>query len=244
MASAYKGVVISPSLTKTAGGQDLYVPLVPSSGGGDVFPGNVQIAGNLAVGGTTSLSGAVSTGALTPASVTTSGSVSAATVTAAGSVSAASVTASGSVSAATVTSSGAITGASLILPSAGAVSNSAGSVSAAPSSRGLVGSYAYSLSIPGTQNQNAIGLAPLINTNTARVFAVSVTVAGFPTAYASALLCCSAGTGAPFVVGKTSGNGIAWPSDPTGVPGNYDLTLNSSLAPATITLNVVLSPLA
>jgi hypothetical protein len=83
MASAYKGVVISPSLTKTAGGQDLYVPLIPSSGGGDIIPGNLQVGGNLAVAGTTSLSGAVSTGALTPASVTTAGAVSTGALTSA-----------------------------------------------------------------------------------------------------------------------------------------------------------------
>jgi hypothetical protein len=32
MASAYKGVVISPSLTKTAGGQDMYIPFTGGSG--------------------------------------------------------------------------------------------------------------------------------------------------------------------------------------------------------------------
>jgi hypothetical protein len=218
----------------------MYVPLDPVGGGGDVFPGNVQIGGNLAVDGSSTFDGAVSCGS----SIAATGSVSAASVTASGSVGAASVTASGSVSAASVSSAGAITGASLTLPSTGAVSNSAGSSSAAPSSRGLVGSYAYSLSIPGTQNLNAVGLAPLINTNTARVFAVSVTVAGFPDAFASALLCCAAGVNPPFIAARYSGNGIAWPSDPTGVPGNYDFTLNSSLAPATITLNVVLTPLA
>ena len=96
MASAYKGVVISPSLTKTAGGQDLYVPLIPSAGGGgDVIPGNLQVTGNIAVGGTSTLTGAVSTGALTSASVTSPGQVSGATVVSTGQISGNSVVVSG-----------------------------------------------------------------------------------------------------------------------------------------------------
>lgn len=76
MASAYKGVVVAPSLTKTAGGQDLYVPLIlgAADGGGDVFPGNVQIVGNLEVGGTTKLIGDVEAdGELSAAGNITSG---------------------------------------------------------------------------------------------------------------------------------------------------------------------------
>jgi len=233
----------------------------------DVINGSLEVTGNLRVDGTSRLVGAVTAdgaitaaGAVTAGSVSTAGNVTCAAVTASGAVNSAtlsvsaasvlagvtaqaigctSVTASGAVNA-----TGALTGASLTLPSAGAVSNSAGSVSVAPSARGLTGSYAYSVTIPGTQNANAIGLAPLINTNTARVFAVSVTCPAFPDAYACAILLCATGANAPQVVSKYSGNGIAWPSDPTGTPGNYDLTINSSLAPATITLNVVLSPLA
>jgi|FreactcultureFD7_1027221.scaffolds.fasta_scaffold06290_6 hypothetical protein len=97
--SAYKGVVISPSLTKTAGGQDLYVPLIPSAGGGDVIPGNLQVVGNLAVGGTSTLTDTVSTGALTSASVTSPGQISGATVVSAGQVSGASVVSAGPVTA-------------------------------------------------------------------------------------------------------------------------------------------------
>jgi len=233
----------------------------------DVINGSLEVTGNLRVDGTTRLVGAVTAdgaitaaGAVTAGSVTTAGNVNCAAVTASGAVNSAtlsvsaasvlagvtaqaigctSVTASGAVNA-----TGAITGASLTLPSAGAVSNSAGSFSVAPSARGLNGSYAYSVTVPGTQNQNPIGLAPIINSDKARVFVVTVTVDGFPTAYANAILFCAAGANAPLISDRYSGNGISWPSDPTGTPGNYDFTINSSLAPATITLNVVISPLA
>lgn len=235
MASAYKGVVISPSLTKTAGGQDLYVPLVPSSGGGDVFPGNVQIAGNLAVGGTTSLGGAVSTGALTSASVTTSGSVSAATVTASGSVSAASVTASGSVSAGSVTSSGAITGASLTLPNAGRVTNSGGS-GIAPASRGFSGTRSWTQAV--TVSANEIGLGGIINDgwdgtwgNNHMFFVVIQGTGANQTAFASAQIISYGGSnvsGSPGVISNNGfGNGLSL-NGFTGVPGAYTITLASS----------------
>jgi hypothetical protein len=93
--SSYKGIVIAPSLTKTAGGQDMYVPLDPVGGGGDVIPGNLQVGGNLAVDGSATIDGAVSCGS----TLAVTGSVSAASVTSAGSVSAASVTSAGPVTA-------------------------------------------------------------------------------------------------------------------------------------------------
>ena len=60
--SSYKGIVVPPSLTKTAGGQDMYIPVDPIGGGGDVIPGNLQVGGNLAVDGSATIDGAVSCG--------------------------------------------------------------------------------------------------------------------------------------------------------------------------------------
>ena len=79
MASSYKGVVVPPSLTKTAGGQDLYLPFTPGSA--EVIPGNLQVGGNLEVEGSSTLTGAVSTGDLTSLSVAVTGSVTAGSVT-------------------------------------------------------------------------------------------------------------------------------------------------------------------
>lgn len=59
--SSYKGIVVPPSLTKTAGGQDMYIPVDPVGGGGDVIPGNLQVGGNLAVDGSATVDGAVTT---------------------------------------------------------------------------------------------------------------------------------------------------------------------------------------
>jgi hypothetical protein len=46
--ASYKGVFIAPSLTKTAGGKDMYVPLASDSGG-SVIEGDVTITGTLSV---------------------------------------------------------------------------------------------------------------------------------------------------------------------------------------------------
>lgn len=47
--ASYKGVVIAPSLTKTAGGKNMYVPLSRDASGDSVIEGDVTIAGKLTV---------------------------------------------------------------------------------------------------------------------------------------------------------------------------------------------------
>jgi hypothetical protein len=218
--SSYKGIVVPPSLTKTAGGQDMYVPLDPVAGGGDVFPGNVQIGGNLAVDGSSTFDGAVSCGS---------------SIAATGSVSAASVTASGSVSAGSVTSSGAITGASLTLPNAGRVTNSGGSGSA-PASRGFSGTRSWTQGV--TVSANEIGLGGIINDgwdgtwgNNHMFFVVIQGTGANQNAFASAQIISYGGnnvSGSPGVITNNGfANGLSL-NGFTGVPGAYTITLASS----------------
>ena len=112
----------SCSLTKTAGGQDMYQPL--AGNGSPVIPGNETVQGNLLVNGTSQLNGLVTAGAgvnvtgvvTVTGSISTPGGVTAGTLSSSGGVNGATVTASGAVSAGSVSSTG------NIVSSAGGVS--------------------------------------------------------------------------------------------------------------------------
>ena len=78
----------SCSLTKTAGGQDMYQPV--SGNGSEIIPGDDTVQGNLLVNGTSQLNGLVTAGAgvNVTGAVTATGAVSGSSVTATGLVSA------------------------------------------------------------------------------------------------------------------------------------------------------------
>ena len=93
--------VVSPSITQTANGVNLYQPA--NAGNTDVVPnlavtGNATVGGTLAVTGATTLSSVSASGAMTCGSLSTPGVVSAGTLSSSGGVNAVSVTASGAVS--------------------------------------------------------------------------------------------------------------------------------------------------
>ena len=147
---------MAPALTKTANGQDFYIP-ASSAGGGNVIPGNLQVVGDLSVGGTSLLTGAITaTGALNVGgALVATGAVSGASVSATGGVSGATLTATGAVSAGSVVSTGAISGTSLAVTGA----SSAGSLAVvgatqlvpAPPGAGTAVTWATAVETKGTK---------------------------------------------------------------------------------------------
>jgi hypothetical protein len=117
--------VVSPSITQTANGVNLYQPA--NSGNTDVVV-NLQVTGNATVGGTLAVTGATTLSSVSASSVASSGVVSAGSISTAGGVTAGTLSSSGGVNGATVTASGAVSAGSV--SSTGNIVSTAGGVSA------------------------------------------------------------------------------------------------------------------
>ena len=116
--------VVSPSITQTANGVNLYQPL----GGGAEVINNLVVTNNATIGGTLNVTGATTLSSVSASSVASSGVVSAGSISTAGGVTAGTLSSSGGVNGATVTASGAVSAGSVA--STGNIVSSAGGVSA------------------------------------------------------------------------------------------------------------------
>jgi hypothetical protein len=171
--------VVSPSITQTANGVNLYQPV---GGGADVI-NNLVVTNNATVGGTLAVTGATTLSTVSATSASVSGAVTAGSLSSAGAVSATSASVSGAVTAGSLSSSGGVSGASATISgavSAGSLSSSGGVSGASATISGAVGAGSVVSTGNITSTAGVVTSGSFVN-STATASVIQIVNNGVPT---------------------------------------------------------------
>lgn len=224
MASSYKGVVLPPSLTKTAGGQDMYVPFTGGSGPAPTVVN--QVIAGAGVG----LSPTGGTGVVTIANTGVTQLVAGAGVTLTPAGGTGAVTVSSPLAPAGAVGSVQFSGASntlssvngiLVAPSTGILSTLSQIVTGGifspytgatfPTNNALAGTYSFQVTLPGNGGQLQLTEIMSLLAAAPHIIAVNVVSTTAPTgASCLGMVSCGGANNTPVVFGTATSNAAAY----------------------------------